>query len=356
MNTKPRKRGFTLVELLVVIAIIGILIALLLPAIQAAREAARRANCLNNLKQFGLGFQNHQSALNRLPPSSREYLPIGKSPGARTDVAGWSWGIFLLPYMEQNPLWESITQQYDAADVQCDPTTAVANSPEDVCNKTVIKEYHCPSFTGTPTNVTTALAGGAGGYGITNYKCTVATSLLSYVCGMSGVAPYGQVADHPDGCIYPGSKHGLNAMAKDGTAHTFLLAETKEQEVAIWTVGYQCSMYGLDAVTTIVAPGVLTYASPTGFTPNKYWAETTVAASLNVLFQRDPTGALVYDDTTATGQADTPSLACSSDHTAVVNHLLADGSVKSVGNAIDVGAYMFNITRNGQDPSGPLDP
>ena len=56
-----RSRGFTLIELLVVIAIIAVLIALLLPAVQAAREAARRAQCINNLKQLGLGLHNYHS-------------------------------------------------------------------------------------------------------------------------------------------------------------------------------------------------------------------------------------------------------------------------------------------------------
>ena len=84
-------RGFTLVELLVVIAIIGILVALLLPAIQSARESARRAQCVNNLKQVGIAFQNYHDTYKQLPI------------GAYSCCWG-TWQMAILPFIEEKQL------------------------------------------------------------------------------------------------------------------------------------------------------------------------------------------------------------------------------------------------------------
>lgn len=92
-KSPPSQQGFTLVELLVVVAIIGVLIGMLLPAVQMVRESARRTNCLNNLKQLGLAIHNYHDTKRFIPPSrpADDFL---------------TWPVYLMPYLEQNNLFE----------------------------------------------------------------------------------------------------------------------------------------------------------------------------------------------------------------------------------------------------------
>lgn len=101
----PNQRAFTLVELLVVIAIIGILIGLLLPAVQSAREAARRMQCVNNVKQLALAAQNYHDSNRAFP------MPTGYRGGSTRcpPPGGFSVHALLLPFVEQTPLYDSIS-------------------------------------------------------------------------------------------------------------------------------------------------------------------------------------------------------------------------------------------------------
>jgi len=182
------RRAFTLVELLVVIAIIGVLVALLLPAVQAARESARRMQCGNNLKQLALAVHNYHDVHNYYPP---EMLT---NPG-------WGWGAFILPFIEQNALYD-----------QLKPGSTVALPPARTLFGGVmllqqpVKAFKCPSNQTPPTNSFYSNPNNAAddhGYATSNYVCNQ------------------QVLPH---FTYPRLRM---ANVTDGTTNVFLIGERR---------------------------------------------------------------------------------------------------------------------------------
>jgi prepilin-type N-terminal cleavage/methylation domain-containing protein/prepilin-type processing-associated H-X9-DG protein len=129
------RRAFTLVELLVVIAIIVVMVGLLLSALQRARTVSTVARCKNNLRQIGLalrqfhdqrgtfpsngGWDNVQTIMstNNAPftPETYDYTTGGHykwgtgDPSLSTQDQTGSWAYSILPYLEQDGMYQKRT-------------------------------------------------------------------------------------------------------------------------------------------------------------------------------------------------------------------------------------------------------
>lgn len=115
------RRAFTLIELLVVIAIISILAAILFPVFARARDNARRASCMNNMKQIGLGMMQYaQDYDEKYPLFLRRPETIqtdASMPGARFNVT-WSttgkhitWMDIIYPYVKSTQVFVCPSQK-----------------------------------------------------------------------------------------------------------------------------------------------------------------------------------------------------------------------------------------------------
>jgi prepilin-type N-terminal cleavage/methylation domain-containing protein len=221
-----KKHGFTLVELLVVIAIIATLIGLLLPAVQSAREAARRSACSNNLKQVGLGGLTYGSAKgNRLPPGCPQ-----KTGGSGT--AGAFHGLFsyLLPFLEQQAIWNQLTLDGSTFN-------------ETAARASLVPAYVCPSWvdppvvSGQPT-ATAYMNGALSTYqGCNGAPVSPNTAMVASQFGNmpnNGLVRFGEGATARDAALAASPKY---RVVTDGMSKTLFVAEFVHRDAGSATPG-----------------------------------------------------------------------------------------------------------------------
>jgi prepilin-type N-terminal cleavage/methylation domain-containing protein len=171
MPSRSRRapRAFTLFELLVVIAIIAVLIGLLLPAVQKVREAAARMQCANNLEQLATAFHMYHDTLGTLPtgwvtsPDGAGHTTTSCTGNPGTPCPGWAWSTLILPYIEQQNLYNLFNPDTRTPGPPNNPNplpNVLGAGPYTVSGtvistatfQTSIKVFLCPSDTGGPLN------------------------------------------------------------------------------------------------------------------------------------------------------------------------------------------------------------
>jgi prepilin-type N-terminal cleavage/methylation domain-containing protein len=290
--SRPVRTAFTLVELLVVIAIIGILVALLLPAIQAAREAARRSQCTNNLKQMGLALHNYADTM-------RGSLPIGAAQNKH--------GMFvqMLPYLEQQTT-------YDTLDFLKTPYNDPARG------KTVIGVYVCPSYQGkwllAMADVTDEWYRGAMcTYQGVGGRLTSASGLAYPVMKVPGFTPCTAYGDLPMNGMFGMSFSRKLSEVADGLSNTLAIGEFVQKDDSRtnrWAINVRDWIFGGDTSCGNMSAKMLTW--PINANVNR-------GTPHNVLYHNLPMG---------------------SHHPGGASFVLGDGSVRFLGEAIEMETYM----------------
>jgi prepilin-type N-terminal cleavage/methylation domain-containing protein/prepilin-type processing-associated H-X9-DG protein len=199
--------AFTLIELLVVIAVILILLALLLSATQQVRQAAARVKCGSNLRQIGIALQGYAG--------DKGYFPSAyTSPGNM--APGWSWAAHLLPYLEQDELFDQAGVHTMAFGGGTNPATPTA------LTQMTLPIFRCPSDTGAPLN------GIRENFATSNYRA------------VAGYLPLNVFVENKDlgGVMFENSQIGFEDIT-DGTSNTLLVGECTYDEFidrwgAIW--------------------------------------------------------------------------------------------------------------------------
>ncbi|WP_373649529.1 MULTISPECIES: DUF1559 domain-containing protein [unclassified Schlesneria] len=354
MFLKVRRGGFTLIELLVVIAIIAVLVALLLPAVQQAREAARRVQCRNSLKQIGLALHNYHDAFNRFPygRGGTGHPDGGTSDPLTNNYTRASGFILLLPYLDQGPLWNTISSVQTFGGMTFQPA---GPRPRGVTTATPAFDY--PPFMATiPTLmcpsaevITTNKYGGQ-----TNYAFCWGDNTRR-ITGSESVSTRQAVRREMRGMFGLQSSRNMRDLT-DGSSNTIAMAEIATSNDGNSIRGGVANSRGtgpaydspiLCQLEGNRATGKLTPGTNRNLRGNGWANGITAYTGVSTVLPPNSPHCLQSSNDHSDGQAPASSM-----HVGGVSVLMADGSARFISENIDVGNQSVPDVRTGPSPYG----